>query len=151
MCKGLADKSLRMKILIIEARFYPEIADPMLAGAKKVLDAAGAEYELLSVSGALEIPAVISMARDSFDGFVALGCVIRGETYHFDIVSNESARGINDLAMQHKLAIGNGIITVENRAQAIVRAGEMDKGGFAANACLEMIKIKEKFKGNNGR
>lgn len=134
-----------MKILIIEARFYPEISDALLEGAKKVLDNAGAEYEVVEVPGALEIPTAISYARDHFDGFVALGCVIRGETYHFEVVSNESARGINNLAMERKLAIGNGILTVEDKAQAVARAGDMDKGGFAAQACLNMIKIRGRY------
>lgn len=130
------------KILIIEARFYPEISDGLLRGAKAVLEAAGAEYDVITVSGALEIPAVIAMHAKKYDGFVALGCVIRGETYHFDIVANESARAIMDLTLQG-ICIGNGIITTENEQQALARAGEMDKGGFAANACLELIKIKE--------
>lgn len=134
-----------MKILIVEARFYPEISDALLDGAKNTLDVAGVEYEVVTVPGALEIPAVISMSRDHFYGFVALGAVIRGETYHFEIVSNESARGINDLAMEHKLAIGNGILTTENKEQALVRAMDMDKGGFAAKACLDMIKIRGRY------
>lgn len=134
-----------MKILIIEARFYPEISDEQLAGAKNALTQAGAEFEVITVSGALEIPAVIAAAHHRYDGFVALGCVIRGETYHFEIVANESARAIMDLTLQG-LAIGNGILTVENDEQAIVRAGKLDKGGFAAKACLELIKIKQGLK-----
>ena len=134
-----------MKILIIEARFYPEISDALLEGAKSALDEEGMEYEIVQVPGALEIPALISYARDHFYGFVALGCVIRGETYHFEVVSNESARGLNDLAMQHKLAIGNGVLTCENRDQAIARAGEMDKGGAAARACIDMIKLRGRY------
>ena len=133
-----------MKILIVEARFYDEIADPLLEGAKKAISDAGYEFETVAVSGALEIPAVIKMAESKYDAFVALGCVIRGETYHFEIVANESCRGIMDLTMQGVL-IGNGILTVENRQQAIARAGEMDKGGFAARAAIELLKIKEKY------
>lgn len=130
------------KFLIIEARFYPEISDPLLDGAKKVLQKAGAKVDVISISGALEIPSVIAMNADNYDGFVALGCVIRGETYHFEIVANESARAIMDLTMEG-LAIGNGILTVENKAQAIARAGKMDKGGFAAKAALELIEVRK--------
>jgi 6,7-dimethyl-8-ribityllumazine synthase len=134
------------KILIIEARFYPEISDGLLRGAKTVLEKAGAEFDVITISGALEIPAVIAMKAKNYAGFVALGCVIRGETYHFDIVANESARGIMELTLEG-IAIGNGIITTEDEAQAIARAGEignsMNKGEFAAKACLELIKIKE--------
>lgn len=129
------------KILIIEAAFYPEISEGLLRGAKKTLKAAGAQVEVQSISGALEIPSVIAMNADNYDGFVALGCVIRGETYHFEVVANESARAIMDLTMEG-LAIGNGILTVENKAQALARAGEMDKGGFAAKACLELIEAR---------
>jgi 6,7-dimethyl-8-ribityllumazine synthase len=133
------------KILIIEARFYPEIADLLLDGAKNALAQAGAEVEIVSISGSLEIPAVIAAAKHRYDGFVALGTVLRGETYHFEIVANESARGIMDLTLQG-LAIGNGILTCETEAQAIERAGKYDKGGFAAKACLELIKIKQDLK-----
>jgi len=133
------------KILIIEARFYPEIADELLAGAKNALAQAGAKFDVISISGALEIPAVIAAAAKKYDGFVALGCVLRGETYHFEIVANESARAIMDLTLQG-LAIGNGILTCETRKQAIERAGKYDKGGFAAKACLELIKIKQDLK-----
>lgn len=132
------------KFLIIEARFYDEIADPLLEGAKKAILDAGYECDSIAVSGALEIPAVIKMAEDKYDAFVALGCVIRGETYHFDIVANESARAIMDLTMQGIL-IGNGIITTENKQQAIARAGEMDKGGFAARAAIQLVKLREKY------
>lgn len=137
------------KILIIQADFYKKIAALMLEGAVKKITAAGYEYDVITVPGAFEIPAVIAFAKDSnlYDGYVALGCVIRGETTHYDYVCGESARGLNKLAMKNKLAIGYGIITVENEAQAIERADvtKKDKGGFAAFACLEMIKIREKF------
>lgn len=142
------------KLLIIEARFYNELADALLDGAKAALDAAGATYDVITVPGALEIPAVISFALtgaadggEDYDGFVALGCVIRGETYHFDIVANESSRALMDLAVQESLAIGNGILTVEDDAQAWSRAkrAEGDKGGFAARAALTMINIQKSF------
>jgi len=143
-------------ILIVEARFYDDMADALLDGAKSALDAAGATYDIVTVPGALEIPAAIAMALDGadngaaeYDGFVALGMVIRGETYHFDIVANESCRAIMDLTVTESLAIGNGILTVENDAQAWARAkkSEGDKGGFAARACLTMIDLKMKLGG----
>jgi 6,7-dimethyl-8-ribityllumazine synthase len=120
-----------------------------LEGAIKKITDAGKEYEIITGPGAFEIPAVISFAKNSkkYDGFVALGCVIRGETTHYDYVCLESARGLNELAIKENLAIGYGIITVENEAQAIERADmkKKDKGGFAANTCLEMIKLRERF------
>jgi len=131
------------KILIVEARFYDNIADHLLKGAKARLDEADVAYDVVTVPGALEIPAVIKFAKDKYDGFVALGCVIRGETYHFEVVSNESARGLVDLSITYDLAIGNGILTVENEEQAMIRAKKWDKGGFAANACLELLAVKE--------
>lgn len=140
--------------LIVEARFYDDLADALLEGATAALDEAGATYEVVTVMGALEIPAVISFALDgsanrelAFDGFIALGCVIRGETYHFDIVANESARALMDLSMHEALVIGNGIITTENDAQAWARAkkSEGDKGGFAARAALTMLAVREKL------
>lgn len=131
------------KILIIEAVFYPEVSEGLLQGAKKVLQNAGAQVDVQSISGALEIPSIIAMNADNYDGFVALGCIIRGETYHFEVVANESARAIMDLTME-ALAIGNGILTVENKAQALARSGKMDKGGFAAKACLELIEARRK-------
>lgn len=133
------------KILIIEARFYDKIADPLLKGAKALLEEEDCVYDVITVPGALEIPAVIKFAKDEYDGFIALGCVIRGETYHFEVVSNESARGITDLAVNYNLAIGNGILTVEDEAQAMMRAKKWDKGGFAARACLDLIEIKKRF------
>ena len=141
-------------LLIVEARFYDDLADALLEGAKAALDAAGATYDLATVPGALEIPAVISFALDGaeeggteYDGFVALGTVIRGETYHFDIVAGESSRALMDLAVEESLAIGNGILTTENDEQAWTRArrAEGDKGGFAARAALTMIALRERF------
>jgi len=141
-------------LLIIEASFYDELADALLDGAKASIEAAGATCDVVTVPGALEIPAVVSYALDaaqdggvSYDGFVALGCVIRGETYHFDIVANESSRALMDLSVSESLAIGNGILTVENDEQAWTRArrAEGDKGGFAARAALTMIALREKL------
>lgn len=138
-------------VLIVEARFHDDLADALLDGAKSALDDAGATYDVVTVPGALEIPAVISFALDAaddngtdYDGFVALGTIIRGDTYHFDIVANESSRALMDLAVEESLAIGNGILTVENDAQAWVRArkNEGDKGGFAARAALTMIAVR---------
>jgi 6,7-dimethyl-8-ribityllumazine synthase len=147
-------KTEPVHILIVEARFYDDLADALLDGAKHALDAAGATYDIVTVPGALEIPAAIAMALDGadeggteYDGFVALGMVIRGETYHFDIVANESARSLMDLAVSESLALGNGILTVENDDQAWARArrSEGDKGGFAARAALTMIALKNKL------
>lgn len=137
------------RILIVEGRFYDDLSDELLKGAKAALDAAGAKYEVATVPGALEIPAVIAIAekaRAGFDGYVALGVVIRGETYHFEVVSDESARGIMDLA-NTGLAIGNGVLTVENEEQAWARAkvDDGDKGGGAARACLAVIGVKQRF------
>jgi len=145
----------KIRILIVEARFYSDLADELLKGATDAIEAYGAEYEVVTVPGALEIPAAIAIAEEgghrpagqAFDGYVALGTVIRGETYHFEIVSNESARGIMDLAVGRRLAIGNGILTVENEAQAIARADprQGDKGGDAARAALALYDLREKF------
>ena len=141
-------------VLIIEARFYDDLANALLEGAKAALDKAGATYDVVSVPGALEIPAAISFALDGadeggtdYDGFVALGVVIRGETYHFDIVANESARALMDLAVDESLAIGNGILTTENEEQAWTRArrSEGDKGGSAARTALTMIALRDRF------
>ncbi len=139
-----------MRILVIEARFYNKISDALLEGAMKVLQANKAEITKVTVPGALEVPHVISFAEKAkagFDGYVALGCVIRGETTHYDYVCGESARAIMDLAVDQQLAIGNGIITVENEDQAWARAkiDGKDKGGFAANAVLKMIKIRREL------
>ena len=142
-----------MKILVIEARYYTAISDALLEGALDVLQVAKADITKVVVPGALEIPHVISMAeaaKSGFDGYVALGCVIRGETTHYDYVCGESARAIMDLAVNQQLAIGNGIITVENEDQAWARAkkDKKDKGGFAANATLKMIKIRSELGSN---
>jgi len=142
-----------MKILVIEARFYDKISDALLEGALDVLQKAKVDITKVTVPGALEIPHVISMAeagKAGFDGYVALGCVIRGETTHYDYVCQESARAIMDLAVNQQLAIGNGIITVENEDQAWARASKdkKDKGGFAANAALKMIKIRSELGSN---
>jgi 6,7-dimethyl-8-ribityllumazine synthase len=149
----MTDKTVR--VLIVEARFYDDLADALLAGARDILEAFGAEVEVVTVPGALEVPGAVAMAEAAnagFDGYVALGCVIRGETYHFDIVSNESARGLMDLTVRQALAIGNGILTVEDEAQAWTRANvsEGDKGGGAARACLEMISLKRRWAGQAG-
>jgi len=145
----MADKPVR--ILIVEGRFYSDLSDALLEGATSALDAFGAQYDVVSVPGALEIPAVVAIAdkHGRYDGYVALGVVIRGETYHFEIVSNESARGLMDLAASRNLAIGNGILTVETEEQAWARArsSEGDKGGGAARACLDVIALRQQFGG----
>ncbi|MEA1014299.1 6,7-dimethyl-8-ribityllumazine synthase [Sphingosinicella sp. LY1275] len=136
------------KLLIVEARFYDHLNDLLLEGARTALEQAGHSHETVTVPGALEIPAAIALAAESgrYDGYVALGVVIRGETYHFEIVAGESARGLMALTMDG-LAIGNGILTVENEAQALTRArpDEKDKGGEAAKAALALMKLKERF------
>jgi 6,7-dimethyl-8-ribityllumazine synthase len=137
-------------LLIVEARFYDDLADALLAGAKASLAAAGATFDVVTVPGALEIPAAIAMAlraSKAYDGYVALGCVIRGETKHFDIVAGESARGIMDVAVAYAVPIGNGVITVENEAQAWARARvtEQNKGGAAADAALRMIALRARL------
>lgn len=145
----------KVRILIVEGRFYSELSDELLRGATDAVTAFGAEYDVITVPGALEIPAVIAIAEDSasvyYDGYVALGCVIRGETYHFEIVSNESSRGLMDLAVSKGLAIGNGILTVEDEDQAWARArvSEGDKGGGAARACLEVLSIRQSLTGQS--
>lgn len=136
------------RVLIVEARFYEHLNDMLLDGARHALEDAGHKHETLTVPGALEVPGAIAMAAESgrYDAFVALGVIIRGETYHFEIVSNESARGLMALTMDG-IAIGNGILTVENEAQALARArrAEKDKGGEAAKAALAMLGLKERF------
>jgi 6,7-dimethyl-8-ribityllumazine synthase len=138
------------KLLIVEARFYDHLNDLLLDGARTAIEDAGHKHETITVPGALEVPGAIAMAAESgrYDGFVALGVVIRGETYHFEVVSNESARGLMALSMD-SLAIGNGILTVENEAQALTRARrtEKDKGGEAAKAALRMMELRDKFAG----
>jgi 6,7-dimethyl-8-ribityllumazine synthase len=136
------------KFLIVEARFYDHLNDLLIEGAQAALDDAGHKYEVLTVPGTLEIPGAIAMAAETgrYDGFVAIGVVIRGETYHFEVVSNESARGLMALSMD-SIAIGNGILTVENEAQALTRArpNEKDKGGEAAKAAIAMLALRERF------
>jgi len=137
------------KILIVEARFYDNISNLLLEGAVSKIKQLGYVHEIINVAGALEIPLAISLAKESgnYAGYIALGCVIRGETSHYDIVANESAQGLSKLALKYHLAIGNGILTTENEAQAIVRADpkQKNKGAFAANACVQMIELKKKF------
>lgn len=137
------------KILIIEARFYEEIADKMVSSAVLEIEQGGFTFETVQVPGAFEIPAAVSMGIKSgkYDGYVALGCVIRGETTHYDYVCGESARGLNELAIDRNAAIGYGIITAENREQANVRAdrAQKDVGGRAAKACIAMLDLKEKM------
>jgi 6,7-dimethyl-8-ribityllumazine synthase len=136
------------RFLIVEARFYDHLNDLLLDGVRHALEEAGHVHETVTVPGALEIPAAIALAAETgrYDGFVALGVVIRGETYHFEVVSNESARGIMALTLDG-LAIGNGILTVEDEAQALARARrtEKDKGGEAAKAAMAMLQLKERF------
>jgi 6,7-dimethyl-8-ribityllumazine synthase len=136
------------RFLIVEARFYDHLNDMLVTGARDTLRAAGHEVEVLTVPGALEVPGAIAAAAESdlYDGFVALGVVIRGETYHFEIVAGESARGIMALTMDG-IAIGNGILTTENEAQAIVRAepAQANKGAGAAEAAMALLAIQEKY------
>jgi len=143
-----------VRILIVEARFYEDIADALLVGAIRVLQAAGAAYERVSVPGSLEVAPAIAIAADAaersgrpYDGAVALGCVIRGETLHFEIVAQESARALLDLSVARRMPIGNGILTVETNAQAWARAraDEADKGGDAARAALSLVRLKRRL------
>ena len=139
------------QILIVEARFYDHIADALLDGAKAALDAAGAAYDVVTVPGALEIPAVVALAEEGghrpagrrYDGYVALGCVIRGETYHFELVANESAAGVTRVALDHQLPIANAILTVDTPAQALARVEE--KGRDAARVAVEMANLMEEL------
>jgi 6,7-dimethyl-8-ribityllumazine synthase len=144
-----ANLKIKAHVLIIEARFYDELSDELAQGAIQVLEAAGASFERLAVPGALEVPGVIAKAARTrrYDGYVALGAVVRGETSHYDIVANESARGLMDLTMQG-LSIGNGILTCENMEQAGARAkvSEMNRGGAAAEAALRLIEIERAMK-----
>ncbi|MBN8530783.1 MAG: 6,7-dimethyl-8-ribityllumazine synthase [Alphaproteobacteria bacterium] len=137
------------RFLIVQARFYPEISDALLAGAEAALRAAGVAWDSVAVPGALEIPTVIRLAADTgrYDGFVALGCVIRGETTHYETVCQESARGLTLLGIESRLSIGNGILTVENESQALERADPArgNKGGAAAEACLALVALKTRF------
>lgn len=144
------------RFVVVEARFYDDIADALLAGATRALEEANVAFDRLTVPGALEIPAAIAMALDAaaargkpYDGAVALGCVIRGDTIHFEIVSEQSARGLMDIAVVRKIPLGNGILTVDSDSQAWARARpeEGDKGGDAARAALAMLRLKRKLAG----
>jgi len=136
------------RFLVVEARFYDHLNDLLISGARAMLERGGHQVDVLTVPGALEIPGAIALASESdrYDGYVAIGVVIRGETYHFEIVAGESARGIMALTMDG-MAIGNGILTVENEAQALVRAdpGQKDKGGEAARAAMALLDLRQKF------
>jgi len=138
------------RFLIVEARFYDHLNDMLVAGARAAIQAAGHSADVITVPGALEIPGAIALADQSgeYDGYVAIGVVIRGETYHFEIVAGESARGVMALTMDG-VAIGNGILTVENEAQALVRAdpAQKDKGGEAAKAAIALLDLKARFGG----
>ncbi len=145
------------RVLIVEARYYEPIADMLLEGAQAAIEQAGAEATVVTVPGALEVPATIGFAYEAghrsigvrYDGYVALGCVIRGETHHFDIVANESARALMDMSVNYRLAIGNGILTTETEAQARARADRsvLDKGGGATRTCLAMIALRKRISG----
>ena len=143
-------KERALRMLIVEARYYNDVADALLAGARGVLDEAGVEYDSLTVPGALEIPAAVVMALEArdYDGVIALGCVILGETYHFEVVSNESARGLMDISLRG-IPLGNGILTVDNETQAKARAGGSvgNKGAEAARAALAMARLKQDLAG----
>jgi len=142
---------LKGKVLILEARFHEPITEMMVKGAIAVLEQSGIKYERLSVPGSFEIPGAIKFAMNMYDGFVALGCVIRGATSHFEYVCAESARGLMALSMDHNIAIGYGVLTCDTEAQAIERADpkQLDKGGDAATACLRMIELKNRFLGGS--
>jgi 6,7-dimethyl-8-ribityllumazine synthase len=138
------------RVLIVEGRFYDHINDELVAGAREAVEAVGGTVDVVTVPGALEVPTAIAIALDGaaaagrpYDGAVALGCVIRGETYHFEIVAGESSRALMDMAVARKLPLGNGILTTENEQQAVVRANrsDMNKGGGAAEACLALIRL----------
>ena len=144
-------------IMIVESRYYEEIAEELITSVLRELEKHGATYERFEVPGAFEIPTAIKFAiksgelgsiQQNFDGFIALGCVIRGQTSHYDYVCGESARGLQDLALKYSLALGYGILTVENQEQALARArrSEQDRGGHAARACLRMLELKNHFK-----
>ncbi|WP_417481695.1 6,7-dimethyl-8-ribityllumazine synthase [Maricaulis sp.] len=136
------------RVLIVAATFYRDIADALIAGAIEALTAAGASFDLVEVPGALEIPGAITQAvlgEAGYDGYVALGCVIRGETTHYDYVCSESARGLMDLSLRG-IPLGNGILTVENRDQALRRAIEKNKGADVAGACLALIALRDRFR-----
>ena len=142
---GLPDFTEKLKICIVSAPYYKDITENLIRGALNVLKRINADTEIVEVSGALEIPTAIKLMEDQFDGFIAVGCVIRGETTHYEIVSTESSRGLANLGLE-KVCIGNAILTVENRLQAEKRADPkvFDKGGEACNALLSIIKIKRR-------
>src|ERR1700739_3476240 len=150
-----------LRVLVVEARYYGDIADELLAGASDALRAYGAEFDVVTVPGAFELPAAIALAEEGghgpggvrYDGFVALGCVIRGETTHYDYVCCEAARGLVELSLGKKLAIGYGVLTVEDEDQAWARArvSEGDKGGVAARACLDLIGLRRRLLGGPRR
>jgi 6,7-dimethyl-8-ribityllumazine synthase len=142
------------RVLIVEARFYDDIADELLRGARGAIEAAQATAEVLTVAGALEVPQTLAVALDAaeaaskpYDAAVALGCVIRGDTFHFEIVAGESSRALMDLSVARRIPLGNGIITVDNDAQAWTRArvAELNKGGAAAEAALTVLRIKRRL------
>ncbi len=141
-----AQRSKKLRVLIVEARYYAHIADELLKGATAALDEAGAEYDVVTGPGALEIPTAVAIATDAgnYDGAVALGCVIQGQTFHFDIVAMQSARAQIDISVARKLPLGNGILTVDTEAQALERAksDQRNKGGEAAKAALALIRLK---------
>jgi len=141
------------RLLVVEARFYDDIADMLLKGARRVLKKAGAAFDRVTVPGALEIPPAIAIALEAatqrgkpYDGVVALGCVIRGETSHYDIVAGESARGLMHIAITQRMPVGNGILTVDTQEQAVARArpDKWDKGGGAAEAALALVRLKRR-------
>lgn len=147
----------KIRLLIVEGRSYSGISDELLRGAAQAIEAYGADYDVITVSSALQIPGAVAMAEEAgnrpvgvhYDGYVALGCVIRGETYHFEIVANETARGLQDLCIGKRLAIGFGVLTVDEEDQAWTRAkvSEGDRGGAAAKACLETVALKRQLLG----
>ena len=148
----------KLRILVVESRFYDAISDALLEGATDALKAFGADYDVITVPGAFELPGAIAFAEEAghspagvrYDGYVALGCVIRGETTHYDYVCGESARGLMNLTVEKRLAIGYGVLTVEDEDQAWARAriSEGDKGGFAARTCLDMVTLKRRLTGH---
>jgi 6,7-dimethyl-8-ribityllumazine synthase len=159
--RGSVDESLEgARILVVEGRYYDDIANMLLAGAKRACAKAHVDFDLVTVPGALEIPQAIAITLDAarerhkpYDGAVALGCVVRGETSHYDIVAGESARALMHLAIAHLLPVGNGILTVDTEAQALARARpeEGDKGGYAVDAALALVRLKRRFSAPRGR
>jgi 6,7-dimethyl-8-ribityllumazine synthase len=147
----------KFRLLIVEARFHEPLSDALLKGAADAIAAAGAEYDVVTVPGSLEVPAAVAMAEEGghrpagirYDGYVALGCVIRGDTYAFEVIANQSARGLMDLAIGRRLSIGSGLLTVEDERQAWDQAdpAKQDRGGAAARACLEMVALRRRLLG----